>query len=221
MSSQPVRPRLSGQQRVLYEVLQEKDPELAEMYLGALTVLGKDDIPDQMALAAHDIRELMEKTPRIIEVRTKALRESLKVKVRELEDLWRATLDQTECHKGGNWAGSIDGPLSGLLNGLQAFFGWFVEHLPRRRAEIATTLRRLDGSGRTLPVPLENLNVDAWDKIRDFFVGVAHHRRKATQPEFAQWLDALERFLLDHLRPRSFADLDVIDEIVREGETHA
>jgi len=53
--------RLSGSQRTLYEALASKDPRLARMYLGALSVLDRQGNPDRLALASHGLRELMEK----------------------------------------------------------------------------------------------------------------------------------------------------------------
>lgn len=222
MNGQGVPLKLSGQQRAVYEALIEKDEKLASMYRGALTVLSKTDNPDRLAQSSHSLRELMEKIPDIVDVKTKAHRETLKSKVRELEDCWLGALEKTTCRNERTWGGEIDGPLSKLLERIRTFFEWFVRHHPRRKKEIAATLRELDDSGRSLPVPLEERNIETWNKIREFFVGVAHHRKyAATQEELIQWVDALERFLLDRLRPRTFADLETIDDIIRAGERNA
>jgi hypothetical protein len=55
--------------------------------------------------------------------------------------------------------------------------------------------------------------------MRDFFQAISHHLKTTDETEFRQWLDALERFLLDRLCPRTFSDIDVIDTIIREGES--
>jgi exoribonuclease II len=82
-------------------------------------------------------------------------------------------------------------------------------------------LQQLDEPNRYLPPAIADLRIDEWDKIRDYFVNVAHHSREATNEEFAGWQDTLERFLLDRLKPRTFVDFDMIDEIIREGENDA
>ena len=216
------RQNLSGQQYALYRALLEKDKGLADIYLGAMTVLGQTGNPDELALAAHGLRELIEKIPALVDVKIKAQREGLKAKVREIEGHWEKTVEESECIQNTRWVGEIDRHLSNLLERLKNFFQWFAEHHPRRKAEIVSTLKGLDISGRALPLPLEELNVQAWDKIRDYFVTVAHHRKQnPAHEEFDQWLDALERFLLDRLRPRTFADIDTIDEIIAEGESDA
>jgi hypothetical protein len=75
----------------------------------------------------------------------------------------------------------------------------------------------LDVSGRRLPEPIEQLVVTQWDKTRDYFINVCHYRVEAKEPEFLSYLDVLETFLLDRLRPRTFADLDTLDAIIEEG----
>ena len=52
---------LADQQVRLLRALQSKDDSLAAMYLGALRVLSDCDNQDRFSLAAHGIRELMEK----------------------------------------------------------------------------------------------------------------------------------------------------------------
>ncbi len=191
------------------------------MYLGAVMALSHTDNPDYLAQSAHSVRELMEKIPAFLDVQTRAHQESLGSKVRELEDRWQTTIARSECYDDGGWSGEIDRHLLKLLETLQRLFDWLSEHRPRRRIEAARILQRLDGSDHTLPAALEDLEVDRWMTIRDFFVSISHHGQQATQDEFERRLDALERFLLDRLRPRTFADFDAIDDIIKEGEGSA
>ncbi len=65
---------------------------------------------------------------------------------------------------------------------------------------------------------LQELNVDQWTVMRDFFMSVAHHRHLSTKEEFVQWLNALEGFLLDKLVPRTFQNFDAIDRLIEEAE---
>jgi len=160
----------------------------------------------------------MEKIPAYLDVQTRAHQENMGSKVRDLEDRWQTTIERSACYDDGNWSGEIDRPLLRLLERFQQFFDWLGEHRPRRRAEVATILQRLNGSDHTLPTALEDLEVDRWMTIREFFQAVAHHRKHVAQDEFERWLEALERFLLDRLRPRTFADFEVIDDIIKEGE---
>ena len=77
--------QLLPHQRALLKALETKDKALGSMYYGALKVMNDNGNPDRFALAAHSIRELMEKLPYYLELRLKATKETLKEKVRQLE----------------------------------------------------------------------------------------------------------------------------------------
>jgi hypothetical protein len=210
-------PRLNSRQQALNKALLEKDTGLSTMYLGALAVLDSEN-PDRHALAAHDLRELMEKIPKVVEIKLKAQKQTLKSKVIELEILWKRICDKSACRGSRVWKGEIDKFLSGWLKEIDKFFRWFNEHYPRRKAETAATLRGLDGSGRSLPSPLEDLNIKKWEVIRNYFEAVAHHRPIQSPEELSGYQDELEIMLLDLLRPRTFEDFDLIDQIIQEAE---
>jgi hypothetical protein len=158
----------------------------------------------------------MEKLPEYLSVSVKAHRENLKDKVQGLADAWSAipmdpaSPGPTVCDV------KIDRCLTIFLGKAADFFKWFSEHHPRRRKEVHGVLERLDGSGRSLPAPLAELNVDAWEETKKFFIAVLHHRKVPTEDEFSRWLDALERFLLDRLLPRTFEDFAEIDALLQE-----
>ncbi len=209
---------LSGQQLAFHRALTEKSAKLASMYHGALRVLQDDGNPDRLALAAHGLRELMEKLPAHFDVEMPAHRESLGPKVRELENHWKQTVDKSTCRNpDGPWRGEIDRHLTRLLAELAGFFAWLNEHMPKRKEEVSATLRIIDPAKRPLPPQLQKLNVETWHAIHAFFIKVSHHGLACSVEELAQWTDALERFLLDRLVPRTFDDLRAIDAILAES----
>lgn len=213
------RPDLTDQQRALLLALQRRDPKLACMYFGALRVLADEANPEGLPMAAHALRELMEKLPESLDIPLKAPTGELAYRVaNHLWPLWKATVEKSACLNGGEWQGQIDPPLRELLQGLNAFFDWFsVKHRPRRE-EVVLALRRLDTAGRFLPALLEDKNVRMWRDIREFFVAVAHHPKNPTsRDDFSRQLDELERFLLDRFQPRTFADFDAIDALLKEA----
>lgn len=216
---QPVK--LSGQQQAMRNALASKNQELGMMYEAALAVLASDEVPDRLALAAHDIREVMEKLPEFIQAPVQAQKESLRVKVNSLQDSWRHTLAKSICHQDERWVGQIDRPLSGFLKRIAVFFGWYETHAPRRRQEIAHAIQQLDVSGRRLPGRLEELSVERWDRTKAFFQLVAHHRKQTTLAELHQWLSDFEQCVLNLTSPRTFDDFDDIDRIIEEGEIDA
>jgi hypothetical protein len=51
------------QRVVLLEALRERDGRLATIYDAVIRIMTPDDLPDQLSLAAHGMRELMERLP--------------------------------------------------------------------------------------------------------------------------------------------------------------
>jgi hypothetical protein len=191
---------------------------VADLYLGALWALESNENPDRFAQAAHSLRELINAVPVSVGVDVRALDERMGDRLAPLRESWQLTMIRTTNFDGVVWSGEIDGPLARFLERAEAFFSWLEEHRPRRRAEFADTLTRLDSSGRSLPPRLQDLNVQTWMEIRDYFIDVCHHRRSADRPEFDSWLEAFELFLLDRLRPRTFEDFDDIDAVITAAE---
>lgn len=209
---------LTGQQQTLLTALVEKDSQLAKIYLGAVHVLHQDGNPDREALAAHAMRELMEKLPQFIDVPTAEKPKkpaSLNVKVRELSDHWAGV--SAEIINGT----VITPKLRRFHIKVKNFFDWFEQSFPKRREQTAAALRGLDVTGRSLPTPIQELHIKHWGLCNGFFQSVSHHGRLCSQEEFSSWLDELERFLLDRMRPRTFETFSALDSIIAEGETDA
>jgi len=214
--------RLSGQQQALFCALDKRDCRLSMMYRGGIHVLNDPSNPDRFAQCAHSMRELMEKLPQWLDVPTSAKKANLKEKVREVEDAFCKVKKRTKTFSHPkDWCGAIDTPLQKFLVKLSVFFDWFQSDHPKRRDEVHRALTRLDNSGQELPKPLADLNVHAWGKKKDYFIAISHHIGLANEHEFLKWIDALERFLLDRLEPRTFDDLSEIDTLLEEGKNDA
>ena len=209
----------SGQQQALIRALDARNAMLGAIYRGGIMVLRDSSNPDRFPQCAHSMRELMEKLPEVLDVPAKAQKESLKAKVIEIEQAFIGAQRNTVCFSvSDGWDGQIDAHLRRFILRLTTFFEWFKSHHPRRRDEVHGVLNRLDGSGHRLPEPLAALNVDVWNELRDYFQSVAHHRRRTVEQDIVQWLEALERFLLDRLIPRTFEDFTEIDTLIERGQ---
>jgi hypothetical protein len=202
---------LSGGALALSVALGELDGRLADMYVGARTVLGHLSNPDRLSLAAHGLRELMEKLPRHLDVPVEVSKgPGLNSLSRDLVDAWR---------KWGPRSSKDDGSLRNpakVFAALETFCVAVEADLPTRKEQAAAALRGLDLHPVKLPPSIESLHVSQWRDLEGFFQGVSHHTHVSTPDEFAQYLGALERFLLDRLRPRTFDDLAAIDALLAE-----
>lgn len=212
---------LSENQNSLLNVLIEQDDRLKSMYYGALMVLNNKENPERFVLAAHGIRELMEKIPKYLSVsindRKNNAEYNLKQQVNELKDSWNKNVAYNMPFDGNKWIGEMDGKLKRFLIKCRSFFEKYQAERPTRSKEMTTALRSIDKSSHMLPEVLQKENIRILNKLRDFFQGVAHHSISCSEDEFYSRLEELEGFLLERLMPRIFADFDVIDEIIKEG----
>ncbi len=220
--SDRARPRLQAAQEALLDALRERDaqglpdqPRLAHIYLGALRVLGDQRNPDRLHLAAYNLRELMDFLPRVLNLPTASRPPHIATKARQLESHW-AKARSGDCHEGAEWSGEIDGPLRGFLRAADTFFSWFNEDFPTRREEAPRTLRGLDPSPTPPPAHVEERHAAAWVEIYRYFNAATHHKR-TEERELRESLAVLEHFLLDRLRPSTFADQDEIDRLLSES----
>lgn len=215
-----VRPlELSGRQRLLYRALNEKSPEIAELYESALRVLADCSNPGRLFLAAHAIREMADGLPKFLDLPTLAEQGRLGDRVSALEKTW-VNATKSQCRKDGQWAGEIDDPLRTLLEVLEEFLQWWKDNRPRRRDVAARLFRSTDPSGMPLPETLEQKRVGRWMELRDYFVRVAH-QSSTTEEEFRSALSELEQILLDSLYRRPSEDFSAIDSILAEEASGA
>jgi hypothetical protein len=188
------------------------------MFLGALMVLEQQSNGERFAQAAHTLRELIDRLPASLGLTTPAMKERLGDRLQRPEQAWSTALARSRCRNGNTWSGTIDQPLARALVALDHFFEWKSANRPRRRTEMARTIRRLDASGRQLPERIESIVVEQWGATRGYFIDVCHHSIEPGERDFFGYLDVFEEFIIDRLRPRTFADFDAVDAIIEEAE---
>lgn len=211
---------ITGRQIALCQALGKKDKQLASMYLGALAVLSQSSNPDRLSLAAHGLRELLEKLPRFLDMPLESKPPSTKEKIRPLQQSWVQAQQSSDCLKNPTAFSTIDKPLRNYLDESKSFFSWYEGVHLTIKQQATNVVRSLDPQKKGLPAPIEELHVDEWGKLRDYFVGVSHHTITETIEEFIKWVDALESYLIDRLVPRTFDDFAALDAIIGEGEAN-
>lgn len=150
--------RIGGRQRALHDALGELDEALARMYLGALLALRQTENPDRLALAVHDMRELMEKLARHNNNDTEGdgqlVTTTMMQQARMLDAEWCTTAQRSKCHQGGRWEGEIDDPLRKGLGAVRRFLDW-VDAMRRGPSELYSVQHPMNSqpsrSDRTRP----------------------------------------------------------------------
>jgi hypothetical protein len=77
----------SEQQELLRRVPAERDVQAETIYVGALMILSDEANPDRLAMAAHGIRELIEKLPKYFNL-PMAEREKMGDKIAPVRAAW-------------------------------------------------------------------------------------------------------------------------------------
>ena len=166
-----------ARQLALHRALGEIHQSLATYYEGALSVLAHTINPDRLSLAAHGIREIMDKLARFIDLPVEASHTTLGTKANNLRHNWERLRKRTHCLQDGQWVGEIDPAMSRFMQRVDDFFGWMIEQRPRKTEATAKVLRELDPLD--LPDPIVNQSAKSYLAMRGYFLDVAHHRDSA------------------------------------------
>lgn len=199
--------QLTPTQRGLYEALIDKGGHYGKWYRTAIGVLNDPRLPDRLALAAHGLREVMEKLPGdgVSVDRAAALPD----KVRRLGLSWERANESNQ-HGGGAWTGEISDELREFLADVQHFFAGQEQLIARRKDHARQFLNELDVAPAGLPEDLQVSNARQWMVFHSYFAAVAHHR-PVDEAEFRGQVSAFESFLSARLNPRPTEDFAAID----------
>jgi transcriptional regulator with XRE-family HTH domain len=198
--------QLSDRQQNLLDVLHGRDGVAADLYVGAVLAMASERNPVGVRQAAFSLRELIHRLGRHVGVVPTGPR--LKERVFELQDSWTRA-------KAGS-AEAVGARLAAFAEELDDFFSTVEEDRPGRREEAKQVLHRLDPTRRLAPPPVESGRVEFWMHELSYFNRVAHGG--TTDPEeFINEVGGFEAFLLEWLRPSTFADFAAIDRLLAEG----
>lgn len=214
----PTPVALTGRQLALFNALSAKNARLGSMYLGALRVFADESNPDRLALAAHGLRELMEKMGPALGVSGAMRGVGMTQKVQALRKVWVASCEASVSFSDGQWGGEvIDDPLRDYLGTSDDLFRSMPEEARSRRSAAEEVLRHMDPLQGEMPEPIAAERVREWMDTWKFFERVCHHG-EATEGQFDTRLDAFETLLQGYLVPETFGVHDDLDAIIEEGE---
>jgi hypothetical protein len=208
------RLELEPTQQVLYKALVDRRTDVAEYYRAAVAVLNDPGLPDRLSLAAHALRELMEKLPNDEQaVDTGA---DLNTKVTALRPPWENAVAEDRENGGEPWMNGIGGALRAFLVAVAEFFAGRDGIMAGRRQQAVEFLNRLDVAGIALPKDAQRKNAKEWMRLRGYFNDVSHHRFAVDETAFVERMTQMEAFLTARLAPRPTADFEAIDALLQE-----
>ncbi len=208
----------SREQEELVASLARRSEKLARIYSSGLFVLDQKENPGRLSLAAHAIRELMEKCPILNGREFTVLGDGMKNRIQPLKEAHSA-LRKAQRVADTASGGLGDGAGRQLFIELDRFFEWMEANRPEANRRIAEMLSELSGPGQSLPVDISENEVARWRAADEYFKKISHHGQDhVNEDEFMVHMSVVERILLLRLQPRGVADLDAIDALIREAE---
>jgi hypothetical protein len=205
-------------QDALYTSLARRSEKLARIYRGGLLVLADERNPCRYELAAHCLRELIEKSPLLTSGQAFVTGDGMKNRLSQVRKAYSAV---TRSQKIGTLTSlaAIEGLLRDLLSQLAKFFEWQDLNRPEAAKKTAQNLSALSGSGPPLPSDYFEAEVAGWMQADEYFKNVSHNRcDEVDRDEFLSHMNFIETTLLRRLQPRSVEQLDELDALIREAE---
>jgi len=144
-------PSIPRQRVVLLEALRERDARLAAIYDSVIRVMYAGDLPDQLSLAAHGMRELMERLPLAFDV---PIHEKSRVldRVSEVERDLSQAQEKSSCRTSDGWQGPIDAPVAKLLATVERLVEDREQYWPSRTEVAVELMNQLEPTlGRRSP----------------------------------------------------------------------
>ncbi len=210
--------RLSDREFAVYEALNRTAPECADRYLSAVQALAANNV-ERFVLAAHALRELLDKLPSVVGVEVDRASFDYRSRVGNLRTDWdRAIQNSDRTEDGTSWEGYIDHPLRRLLKRIRVFFKDEERARMPDSERARVFVRGTDPLASELPTSIEEARIKIWQDCKGFVSAVSHHDSRKDASELPAFMVRIEDFLLDHLRPRTTDDQARIAEIIREAE---
>ena len=172
----------TSEQEALYANLIRRSPKLARIYRGGLLVLADEENPCRYELAAHSIREIMEKCPLLAGAAPLGSGDSMPNRLNNVRIAYHTA---TRGHGIGAVliSGASEGAILTLVGELGKFFEWQDENRLQARKRIAQTLAALSGPVLALPADIAEGEVNGWMEADSYLKKTAHHGHDNVIPQ--------------------------------------
>ncbi len=208
---------LTRRQIEIYELLKAQFSDkynLASMYLGAIYAFKNTYNPDRLSQAAHSLRELLEKLPRVCAKTDQVQRPNSK-EMRKF--LYNRICD----HKGRyakGWKGQcIDQYLATTLDKMVEYLE-LNKATPSRSEQTVALMSSGDPLYDTLDLTVRQGKVKGYCDLRKNLENLAHHNHCGSDDEFSSHLKAVENYIYEQLAPITAQDQIAIGNILDKPE---
>ena len=204
---------LTPQQRKVLDALRNRDTKeypLSQWYLGALYALENHYNPDRVAQAAHSLRELIEKLPRV------AHGSNVQAKGPNFSDM-RSNINKRiskdkERYPNGWKNEKINTHFDKTLRKILTYFE--LNQQPSRREQIQQAVGTIDPMINTLDSGVRERKLNQLYHLWQRLEGFVHHKSNPDFEEFKNCLKDLEIIVFDLLAPITAQDQQEIQTIL-------
>lgn len=207
---------LGGVRLRVFRALQNEQAKLAHWYQVGCELAGESERAEHLVLAAHEIREIIEKLMTDAVAPYQVTRQQLGDAVGGLKQHWP---DSIRTRSDGDWPPEELEQLRPFLTEAQYLFAPDSPR-PFKERELATFLDVRDPIPTAGEVEAKKARdrLGAWKGVRDYFVGVCHHRFSTTIEDFERHLSEFDNLMLALLGPQIFPEQAEVDRLLREAE---
>ena len=208
--------RLTPQQQRVLEALIDRETEeypLSRWYLGAFYALNNEQNPDRIPQAAHSLRELLEKLPRVVEG-TDAPATSPNFQQKRAK-IYKRILKDKENYPDGRENKQIDGHLDKTFKQVEEYLE--SNRQPTRRERMQMAVTTIDPMANRFDNEIRERKRDELHGLWEQLEGFAHHKSKRNIGKFEKCLDKLEKTVIDLLAPITAQNQKEIQTILRNA----
>ena len=212
-------PELTGPDLETYSALLRVDrigDVCARLYLEAHELAAGRPAMDPLALAAHDVRDLLQKLHLNAATPGESYVEVPKAAFHQLRDSWVRARDSLAALGQGRQA--VDPPTEDFIASAERLLGVSGGLLPLKGKRVEDFLNSRDPGRHLLPEAARKEQSVAWEEERRYFNGVGHHDKTTDAATLRAHLESISRLILTALRPLPFRAIADLDELVTTAE---
>ena len=193
------RLELTPMQRQVFEALNDKQPNghsLGKWYLGTIFALQNKHNPERYVHAAHSMRELLEKLPRVMSDGDAITRHDFKGMRRNIYSRWKKDEEQYD----KEWKGKeIDNHFDKTLRSVGRYLE--LNQMPTRQEQIQTAYESSDPMAHVFDHAIQKEKRDRFYSMWRQFEEFAHHNTLSDEKRFTECLHVTEQVILDFFAP--------------------
>lgn len=210
--------QLTGKRKRLLEELQKFDMNVANIYESAINVLHSSNVPNNIHLSAHALREVIDKLPESTNMPKIKQASSLGNLVKNFGSEWSQFNERFNWSAENVWADHEQSIVKMILKKCHDFITSAKNILPTKESKFKNKLKTLLERSNLDSIPLrkEQELIEVLKQCNEYFIRVAHHG-STDLDLFIENLNQFE-YVLSIKVPTTFKNRDEILKLIKEVE---